>query len=539
MWTRWPSGPSISVRRASLCWVSTTAASRTSKYPTCSCRTSRFSALFGTSTLTAGSATTLELRFAPTGRGVRETTLSFATNDPDRGSVSIPMTATATVPTRLTLDLDPSAGDQAAVDQTAAAGQQIELSVYATEALLLIEYGFTLEYDPAQISFDEFQLSNADENLLEAGGSSPVPTVAMPTASTVDIRVASQAGASGVDGDGLLGTFSLTVGASFATGDVAQLRLLSVRLLSADQGADDVLDGELSAQISAPVLRGDFDGDNVVGLSDFFKFGDHFGSTNPLYDLDGSGFVDLDDFFEFADLFGTTFGKRLLPPRAPIAERQLFELATDTDIADQVVLCFTTVSGAAALDGFAVIMETDPDILRFRDFVPEQSSEPLIWLPVNGESGRVALAVSAAGDGGSLASEDNGDMGKAVFERRSSQATTIRLETSLGHVDGITERAWLPPAIEGRTAADPVRSLPGVSEPLQPRDDHLFLSAKKDPRLTASLRPARSACANAFGGEPEAGQASDPLERPGPGGTSGRHGALSRPVADSGLCRRI
>ena len=454
----------------------------------------QFSAVFGTATLAAGSTTTLELRFAPTGRGLRETTLSFATNDPDRSSVSIPMTAIASVPTSLTLDLDPGAGDQASVGQTAAAGQQIELSVYAAEAILLIEYGFTLEFDPAQISFDEFRLSSADENLLEVGGSTAVPTVTTPTASTVEIRVASQAGAPGVDGAGLMGTFSFTVDEDFVTGDVAQLRLLSVSLLSADQGADDVLDEELSVELVAPVLRGDFDGDNVVGLTDFFKFADNYLTTNPLYDLDGSGFVDLDDFFEFANLFGTTLNKRLLPLPASVPEGRLFELTAETDMADQVVLRISAVSGAVALDGFAVVMEFDPDVLVFRDFLPHPSSEPLVWLPLEEESGRAALAVSIVGGSGGVAPDDRRNMGRAVFERLSSQSTAIRLETGLGHIDGITERALLPMAIEIESLPTQYALYPAYPNPFNPETTISFFSAATDPRLAARLRPARSTC---------------------------------------------
>jgi len=50
---------------------------------------------------------------------------------------------------------------------------------------------------------------------------------------------------------------------------------------------------------------GDFNGDGVVGLKDFFLFAEEFGKTGEsVYDLDSNGKVDLGDFFRFADRFG-------------------------------------------------------------------------------------------------------------------------------------------------------------------------------------------------------------------------------------------
>ncbi len=61
-----------------------------------------------------------------------------------------------------------------------------------------------------------------------------------------------------------------------------------------------------------PDLVGDFDGDNEVGLSDFVRFLDVFGTTtssvdwDSAYDLDSDGEVGLSDFVIFLDNFGTT-----------------------------------------------------------------------------------------------------------------------------------------------------------------------------------------------------------------------------------------
>ncbi len=56
----------------------------------------------------------------------------------------------------------------------------------------------------------------------------------------------------------------------------------------------------------------DFDGDGVVGISDFLLFVDHFGSRQDdgkyqaKYDLDGNGEIGIPDFLLFASDFGRT-----------------------------------------------------------------------------------------------------------------------------------------------------------------------------------------------------------------------------------------
>lgn len=59
-----------------------------------------------------------------------------------------------------------------------------------------------------------------------------------------------------------------------------------------------------------PMLVGDFDGDGEVGLNDFFKFAEYFGTKKSqdrysgTYDLDKDGEVGFSDFFIFVDHFG-------------------------------------------------------------------------------------------------------------------------------------------------------------------------------------------------------------------------------------------
>ena len=56
----------------------------------------------------------------------------------------------------------------------------------------------------------------------------------------------------------------------------------------------------------------DFDGDGVVGFSDFFLFAEAFGGSDPRFDLDDSGVVDFADFFLFTESFGQPAREKLL-----------------------------------------------------------------------------------------------------------------------------------------------------------------------------------------------------------------------------------
>jgi hypothetical protein len=96
---------------------------------------------------------------------------------------------------------------------------------------------------------------------------------------------------------------------SFAAPLETTVSLLEVVLRSA--ASSDTLHPSVQVQLrGASSLAGDFNGDSVVDLQDFFAFADHFGSRstapdwNPAFDLVPNGVVDFQDFFTFADSFG-------------------------------------------------------------------------------------------------------------------------------------------------------------------------------------------------------------------------------------------
>ena len=61
-----------------------------------------------------------------------------------------------------------------------------------------------------------------------------------------------------------------------------------------------------SAEVRNMLLRGDFDYDGDVDISDYGIFQTNFGQAefDPVTDIDGNGMVDLDDFFLWADNLG-------------------------------------------------------------------------------------------------------------------------------------------------------------------------------------------------------------------------------------------
>ena len=76
-------------------------------------------------------------------------------------------------------------------------------------------------------------------------------------------------------------------------------------------------EGAPSGQIALPVDvrgRGDWDGDGLVGLGDFFMLAERFGRQlgdsefSTDFDMNGDGQIDFADFFSFVDLFGTRYG---------------------------------------------------------------------------------------------------------------------------------------------------------------------------------------------------------------------------------------
>ena len=78
----------------------------------------RFAAVFAAIAVEPGASTTIALSYAPTGRGASADSIRFATDDPDNRVIAIPVAGRGVIATVLSLDLDPTAGDQALAAST-------------------------------------------------------------------------------------------------------------------------------------------------------------------------------------------------------------------------------------------------------------------------------------------------------------------------------------------------------------------------------------------------------------------------------------
>jgi len=62
------------------------------------------------------------------------------------------------------------------------------------------------------------------------------------------------------------------------------------------------------------IWNADFDGNGVVGFSDYFMFARQYGTNNPIYDADGNGIVGFSDYGKFASYYGQcNDGRKVVP----------------------------------------------------------------------------------------------------------------------------------------------------------------------------------------------------------------------------------
>ena len=70
--------------------------------------------------------------------------------------------------------------------------------------------------------------------------------------------------------------------------------------------ATQTLSVSIIVKVPSANPKADFDGDGMVGITDFLLFVEAFGSTNSQFDIDGDGVVGILDFLLFVESFGKT-----------------------------------------------------------------------------------------------------------------------------------------------------------------------------------------------------------------------------------------
>lgn len=121
--------------------------------------------------------------------------------------------------------------------------------------------------------------------------------------------------------------------------------------------------------ITVAARPGDFDGNAVVNLSDFFLLAEAFGYSrsdadyDEAYDLDASGTVGYDDLFLFFELYGTRYRTaKALPPDGRLVEVRLRAETADSE-QFRVILEVPDVEARA----YGFVLTYDTEALRLID----------------------------------------------------------------------------------------------------------------------------------------------------------------------------
>jgi len=186
-------------------------------------------------------------------------------------------------------------------------GKKYSFQLHIHDAPKISGWGVFIAYDPKQVRYvrDSFQAGNFIDNFLPVIDTIKENSVGV-GGTAIDPRTTGS-------GDGLLGILSFEILGGFTGNTDLTITENSFRYEEGVHERQEVqYIATITGELVASPLPGDFTGDGLIDLSDFFKFADAFGGTNPLYDLDHNGKVDFIDFFIFVDNFGKKAQAKLL-----------------------------------------------------------------------------------------------------------------------------------------------------------------------------------------------------------------------------------
>jgi hypothetical protein len=207
------------------------------------------------------------------------------------------------------LDLDTAGGDQGARRlEGVTGGDRVEVGLYVEAAPDASGWSARLEFDPSLLSYvgGSFRAGDFITGLIPLVGEKEA---------RIDVGGVVLGGNESNSGDAFLGTLAFDLSDAFT--DSAQITVTRVSFNTTASG--EVIEQVRHAvvlSVGAAALPGDFSGDGLIDLTDFFAFADHFGRTSAdagwdsAFDFDNTGEVDFSDFFRFADIFGREVSKR-------------------------------------------------------------------------------------------------------------------------------------------------------------------------------------------------------------------------------------
>ena len=288
----------------------------------------------------------------------------------------------------LALDLDTAPGDQGdrELKPAPAVGAEVEIEVAITAGgtgALAVEA--VLEYDETALEYSSFQGGD-----VFSGG------LGIPKAEegVLNIGLALLGGSATLDA-GSVGTVTFTVLAGFSQETV--VKLVGGQLAYA-AGSQELEIGPGGSYVviggaGPSVPNGDFDGDGIIGFTDFITFAQAYGTSvgDPNYsagfDMDQDGAINFLDFVKFAQVYGKPPAKLAKTVSGPVGLNTGASLALIADTAVPGERSYVVrLSDASAVEGFGFTVKYDAAALEYA------SAENLMGSTFE-SSGSVALQV--------------------------------------------------------------------------------------------------------------------------------------------------
>lgn len=273
-----------------------------------------------------------------------------------------------------------------------------------------------------------------------------------------------------IPSSGHLGTVSFTVLQNFSEGDVLAVSVATIGDVNSISDALDVTRASILFSTRIEAVGGDLDLDGDVDFSDFLGFAENFGHEGQTPTPPDPLLVTLIDTVNIVDTLSVIVRDTVMvavhdtitvtqdpfdvvaitnPISAPSVLSDRLTLALDADMANNFQNANKTngleiqVLARAAADGYASFefkFTFDPNVLSYRDFVPQPSSDSGVFSETNsGLIGKLDTAPNAFSIGGQRSTDRNsGIFGKLRFRRIAKGDAVIKLESATLFLNGGT-----------------------------------------------------------------------------------------------------
>ena len=217
----------------------------------------------------------------------------------------------------LSLDLDNSAGDQAASSLDVSPDQVVSIQIFGKDIQNANGLSTLLEYDATQVVYEKFAVGDVLPNPIVEQDSTFVPAQGK---AFVQIDMASLEG-SATANSSLIGTLRFRTTDAFSS---TEIRLVRAGLGREGQFETVTTAIRVALQVAAAPSP-DFDGSGIVDFPDFLAFVSVFGAQegqdkyDTKYDLNRDGKIAFEDFQILTHSFGKTVvaQKPPTPPKSP------------------------------------------------------------------------------------------------------------------------------------------------------------------------------------------------------------------------------